>query len=138
MTERTASTITDAEQIRWQRDAAGVLTKLLELAAKRGLPAISWTVAEAGARLVGQCYRHPTEARRATFAAWREALGEPDTERENTTSGGIVHLAATWERGGSAGKGLRPLLSDRDGYQRASVVLSADIYADQAHQEPGQ
>ena len=49
-----------------------------------------------------------------------------------------MHLAATWERGGSAGKGLRPLLSDRDGYQRASVVLSADIYADQAHQEPGQ
>ena len=133
----TASTITDAEQIRWQRDAAGVLTKLLELAARRGLPAVSWTVADAGARLVGQCYRHPTEARRADFAAWREALGEPDTERENTTSGGVVHLVAVWDRGGSAGKGLRPLLSDRDGYQRASVVLAADIYAAD-DQEPGQ
>ena len=36
-------------------------------------------------------------------------------------------MVAVWNRGGSAGKGLRPLLSDRDGYQRAGVTLSADI-----------
>ncbi len=125
-----ASPISDAEQIRWQRDAAGVLGKLLELAAKRGLPAISWTIAPAGARLVGHCYRYPAETRRADFAAWREALGEPDTDRETTTGSGIVRLVAAWDRGGSAGKGLRPLLSDRDGYQRAAVVLSAEILPD--------
>jgi hypothetical protein len=124
------STITAAEQIRWQRDAAAVLGKLLELAAARGLPVISWTVANAGARLVGRCDRHSDEGRRAEWAAWREALGEPDTEREDTDRSGTVHLVAVWDRGGSAGKGLRPLLSDRDGYQRAGVVLSADIYED--------
>src|ERR1022692_2694876 len=124
------STITDAEQIRWQRDATAVLGKLLELAAKRGLPVISWTVAPAGARLVGHCYRHPDEDRRADFTAWRQALGEPDTEREDTDRSGTVHLVAVWDRGGSAGKGLRPLLSDRDGYQRAAVTLAADILPD--------
>ena len=129
-TEASASPITDAERIRWQRDATARLGKLLELAAKRGLPAISWTVADAGARLVGHCYRYPAETRRADFAAWREALGEPDTEREATTDSGIVRLVASWDRGGSAGKGLRPLLSDRDGYQRAGVVLSAEILPD--------
>jgi hypothetical protein len=41
-----------------------------------------------------------------------------------------VHLVAVWDRGGSAGKGLRPLLSDRDGYQRAGVTLAADIFPD--------
>jgi hypothetical protein len=124
------STITDAEQIRWQRDTAAVLGKILELAAKRGLPVISWTVAHAGARLVGHCYRQPAEARRADFAAWRQALGEPDTEREDTDRSGTVHMVAVWDRAGSAGKGLRPLLSDRDGYQRAAVTLAADIIPD--------
>jgi hypothetical protein len=121
------STTTDAEQIRWQRDAVAVLGKLLELAARRGLPVISWTVDHAGARLVGHCYRRPAERRRADYIAWREALGDPDTEHESTTSSGIVRMVAVWNRGGSAGKGLRPLLSDRDGYQRAGVTLSADI-----------
>src|ERR1035437_4611221 len=134
------STITDAEQIRWQRDTAAVLGKLLELAARRGLPVISWTVANAGARLVGHCYRHPDEDRRADFAAWREALGAPDTDREDTDRSGTVHLVAVWDRAGSAGKGLRPLLSDRDGYQRAAVVLVADIIpaGDDEDQEAGQ
>ena len=122
-----AASISGAEQIRWQRDAASVLGKLLELAAKRGLPAISWAIAPAGARLVGHCQRYPAETRRADFAAWRQALGDPDTERETTTGSGIVRLVATWDRGGSAGRGQRPLLSDRDGYQRAAVVLSAEI-----------
>jgi hypothetical protein len=41
-----------------------------------------------------------------------------------------VRLWAIWDRSGSAGKGLRPLLSDRDGYQRAGVVLMAEILPD--------
>lgn len=133
MTDQSDSTtvrITHAERIRWQRDATAVLAKLLELAAKQGLPAIGWSVQHAGARLVGECRALPYEQRRAEFAAWREALGEPDSDREGTTTSGSVRLAAVWERGGSAGKGLRPLLSDRDGYQRATVVLSADILPD--------
>jgi hypothetical protein len=54
----------------------------------------------------------------------------PDTEREYTDGSGMVHLYAVWDRGGSAGKGLRPLMSDRDGYQRAAVTLAADILPD--------
>lgn len=136
-TDRTASPISDAERIRWQRDATAVLGKLLELAAKRELPVISWTVASAGAGLLGRCLAYPSGQRRADFAAWREALGEPDAEREDTTGSGDVRLVAVWERQGSAGKGLRPLLSDRDGYQRASVTLAADIYADDDDPEAG-
>jgi hypothetical protein len=124
------STITDAERIRWQRDAVAVLGKLLELAAKRGLPVIGWSVHHAGAGLGGECLALPYERRRADFAAWREALGVPDTEREDTDRSGIVRMVAVWDRGGSAGKGLRPLLSDRDGYQRAGVVLTANILPD--------
>jgi hypothetical protein len=48
-TDTTTPRITTAEQIRWQRDAAGVLAKLLELAAKRGLPAIDRSVRHTGA-----------------------------------------------------------------------------------------
>jgi hypothetical protein len=136
----THTPIRDAEQLRWQRDAVAVLGKLLELAARRGLPVIAWRLAPAGAQLAGECHCYPVAARRAEFAAWRDALGEPDKEYEHTSSsGGAVRLTAVWDRGGSAGKGLRPLLSDRDGYQRASVVLVADIYAaDDDDQEAGQ
>jgi len=131
----TTPTIEDAERIRWQRDAVTVLAKLLELAAKRGLPVISWTVASAGAGLLGRCLAYPAGQRREDFAAWREALGEPDTAREDTTGSGDVRLVARWDRGGSAGKGLRPLLSDRAGYQRASATLLADIPADDEDQD---
>lgn len=140
-TDRPAYTpISHAERIRWQRDAAGVLGKLLELAASRGLPVISWTVGSAGARLHGQCMAHPARQGRADFEAWRKALGEPDSDREYepTKGSGEVRLIAVWDRGGSAGRGLRPLLSDRDGYQRAGVVLTASIWPDDEDQEAGQ
>ena len=136
MTETTASPVASAEQIRWQRDAAAVLGKLLELAASRGLPAIRWTIASAGARLAGHCERYPQDTRQADYAAWRDVLGEPDTEHETTTSGGTVRLVATWDRQGPAGKSLRPLLSDRDGFQRASVVLLAEILPDPDDEDP--
>jgi hypothetical protein len=129
-TDTATPRIANTERLRWQRDAAAILAKLLELAARRGLPVISWTVADTGARLVGHCYSHPAEGRRADFTAWRDALGEPDTDREHTASDGTVRLVAVWDRGGSGGKGLRPLLSDKDGYQRAGVVLSAEILPD--------
>jgi hypothetical protein len=137
-TDRPAYTpISHAEQIRWQRDAAGVLGKLLELAAKRGLPVISWTVGSSGAQLHGQCVAHPMGQRRADFEAWRDALGEPDSDREldHTPSADEIRLIAVWERGGSAGRGRRPLLSDRDGYQRAGVVLTASIWPDDEDQD---
>lgn len=127
---RGPSPITRAEQIAWQQDATAVLAKILELAAKRDLPVIAWTISYAGARITGHCYAEPPEQRRADFEAWRAALGEPDAAHENTMASGIVHLVATWDRGGSAGRGKRPLLSDRDGYQRAGVVLAADIRPD--------
>jgi hypothetical protein len=58
------SPVTGAEQIRWQRHAATLLGRLLELAAKRDLPAINWTVAT-GAALAGECLAHPHSDRRA-------------------------------------------------------------------------
>lgn len=137
-TRRGPSPITRAEQIAWQRDAAAVLARILELAAKRDLPVIAWTIGYAGARITGHCYAQTATQRRADFEAWREALGTPDSDREHAMSGGVVHLVATWDRQGAAGKGMRPLLSDRDGYQRAGVVLAADIYPDDDDQDQDQ
>jgi hypothetical protein len=39
-------------------------------------------------------------------------------------------MVAVWDRRGAVSKGLRPLMSDRDGYQRAGVTLAADIIPD--------
>ena len=64
----------NAEQIRWQRQAAALLGHLLELAAKNGLPPVTWTVQSAGASLVGQMLAHPYAQRRDHFTAWRDAI----------------------------------------------------------------
>lgn len=122
----TSPVITRTEQINWQRQAAIVLGRLLDMAAREDLPVISWTVAHAGARVVGTALNSVLEERRADWTAWRDALGAPDTEHEQENDG-VIRLSAKWDRG-AAGRGQRPLLSDREGYQMASVVLVADIY----------
>jgi hypothetical protein len=122
--------ISRAEQHRWQRQAAAVLVRLLEMAAREDLPVISWTVSYAGAVLTGAVLRIDDRGgagRRADWAAWRDALGMPDTERADEIPGGETRLVATWDRRGSA-RGQRPLLSDKDGFQMAGVVLTASIW----------
>jgi hypothetical protein len=60
----------NAEQIRWQRQAAALLGKLLELAAKNSLPPINWTVVNAGTTLHGECIAYPSHPlRREYFTA---------------------------------------------------------------------
>jgi hypothetical protein len=69
------TTARNAEQARWQRLAAALLGKLLELAAKEHLPAINWTVVNAGATLHGDCIAYPSQPlRREYFTAWRDAI----------------------------------------------------------------
>jgi hypothetical protein len=125
--------ITDAEQTAWQRQAVTVLGRLLELAAREGLPPIGWTVSYAGAQLNGTPpFTASPAARLAGWTAWRAALGEPDKEQEHQI-GGQTRLVAMWNRGRESVR--RPLLSDDDGYQMITLVLTADIYADDEDQE---
>lgn len=131
--------ITDAERIGSQRAAAAVLGRLLELAAREGLPVINWTVGSGGAHLAGEPLDTDPASRRAQWTAWRDALGEPDTEREHEFRGGETRLIAVWDRRGSGGRDRNPLLSDKDGYQMAGVVLAASIWsADDEDQAAGQ
>src|SRR5690242_13921260 len=120
--------VTHAEQIRWQRRAAEVLTRLLKLAAERDLPAINWTVTCAGAVLFGECLAYPHCDRRAPVQAWRQALGEPDTFREADLGHSGVQLTAVWDQRGNISR--NPLLSDKDGWQLAQVTISARILPD--------
>ena len=96
------STTTDAEQIRWQRDAVAVLGKLLELAARRGLPVISWTVDHAGARLVGHCYRRPAERRRAGYLLALCSKNNEEAIRTLSTRAQPVAALSAWSRSGTA------------------------------------
>jgi hypothetical protein len=95
--------ISMAERIRWQMQAASLLTQLLLRAAGAGLPAVAWTVAPAGSGLHGSCLVTETREgqRREHFEAWRAAVTaasgrEPDDDRETTTPGGETRLAAQW------------------------------------------
>jgi hypothetical protein len=124
-----------AEQIAWQRQAAMLLAKLLELAAKKKyLPAIDWKMAHAGATLHGDCSTgYPSALRREYFTAWRDAItaatgAEPDTDREHTMAGEETWLAGRWER---LPIDLNPLWRDlRPGSRAPSVrvVLTASIW----------
>jgi hypothetical protein len=97
-----AQSLLAAEQIRWQRLATALLTKLLELASKEHLPAINWTVVNAGATLHGEPIAHPHVLRREQFTAWREAIAtatgrSPDVDDEHTMRSGETRLVARWD-----------------------------------------
>lgn len=131
------SDITPAEQIRWQRQAATLLGKLLELAAKQGLPPVNWTVHSAGSALHGECTGYPAAARRGHFTAWRDAITtasgqDPDQDHEHEFSSGETRLAAGWER--------VPLdLGRRPGrlYPAVHVTLSASIWPGDPQEDQG-
>jgi hypothetical protein len=119
-----------SEQIAWQRVAAALLGKLLELAAKEHLPAINWTVVNAGATLHGECIAYPAEPlRRDYFTAWRDAMtaaaGQaPDADSETTTTAGEIRLMAHWEWLHIA------LTAGRRNDPAAHVTLTASIWPD--------
>jgi hypothetical protein len=63
-----------SDQIAWQRRAAGLLTQLLLRYSH--LPALSWTVGNAGCTLTGTVSTLPPEEEiRQAFAAWADVLG---------------------------------------------------------------
>lgn len=133
MTETTDQTAAarQSEQIAWQRVATALLGKLLELAAKEHLPAINWTVVNAGATLHGDCIAYPSHPlRRAYFTAWRDAIAAaagqaPEIDAEHTTGAGEIRLVARWEWLHvtlTAGKRRDPA---------AHVTLTASIWPDE-------
>jgi hypothetical protein len=88
--------ITSGERALWQRQAVGELTAILDT--QRDLPLIAWTVASAGAALLGRVNGLvPAAQARATFEMWRSALAL--TERAEVSSGaGITDLRAVAHR----------------------------------------
>jgi hypothetical protein len=107
--------ITNVDRTIWQRQAAQALVKLLDQAAKRELPYVSWQLG-AGRLLLGRFLDADMEARRAGFVAWARFLGIDDWQA--IACGGGV----TWLRGKSA-----DALRGAPGL-RCEVVISADVY----------
>jgi hypothetical protein len=80
------------DQIRWQRLAAALLGKLLELRAREGLQPIAWTVQSAGANLTGQMLSHPYARRREHHGGWKAATtsassSPPDHDHQHPFGG---------------------------------------------------
>lgn len=117
--------ITGAERIRWQRQAASLLTQFLERAAKEGLPVIAWTVGAYGAVLAGECLALPHAQRREHFDAWKAAItalgGAPAADREAAAGGGQTRLVAGWQQ-----VQIRP----GSAYPAVQVTLTASIWPD--------
>lgn len=128
--------MSDAEQIRWQRNAASLLGRLLEMAAKQGLPPVNWTVHSAGSALHGECTAHPLSVRRGHFTAWRDAITtasghSPDYDHKHEFSRGETLLTAGWRR--------IPLDLGRRSerlYPAVHVTLSASIWPEDPEEDP--
>ena len=123
--------ITDAERIRWQMQAASLLAKLLDRAAKDGLPAIAWTVTPAGSGLNGTCQELPYAIRGEHFEAWLAAISalagqEPEHDRETTTPAGETRRVVQWNA-----IPLRPGTR----YPAVRVTLTASIWPDDDEEE---
>lgn len=93
---------TDDDQVRWQRQAAALLGRLLELAALEGLPPVAWTVQTAGASVLGQVLSHPDAQRSEHLNAWKTAITAasgkiPDDDHEHTFDGGETRLTVSWQ-----------------------------------------
>ena len=87
--------ITAGERAAWQRRTARELAVILE--AHRDLPVIVWTVAAAGATLVGHVTTLVPGGRvRQVFDLWRAALML--TEHYETTAGSTTYLHAAANR----------------------------------------
>jgi hypothetical protein len=88
--------IIQADRVRWQRQAAGELARILD--AHPGLPAIAWTVGAAGCVLAGRVNGlAPAGQVRDVFDAWRAALALEE-HREHQLGGGATWLHAAARR----------------------------------------
>lgn len=88
--------ITNGERVGWQRRAAAELVRILDT--HRDLPLIAWSIASAGATLVGHVHSGAgTVQTREAFEAWRTALA---LGRRTETRGGLasVYLRAVADR----------------------------------------
>ena len=84
--------ITGADRVRWQRQAAGELARILD--AHPRLAAIAWTAGPAGCVLAGRVNGlAPGEQVRDVFDAWRAAL-VLEEHREHQFGGGVTWLHA--------------------------------------------
>lgn len=98
--------VTDTERLAGQFRALALLDGLLDRAIAEHLPPITWRIDTTG-QLKGQVYA--SSNRRETYARWRDAIGPPDTEREE-----FGRVTAAWER-----------------IDRVRVVLTADLRDDE-------
>jgi hypothetical protein len=140
MTTQPGDRIELAERISWQRQATILLAELLKLAAEQHLPAINWTVVNAGATLHGECIACPHPLRREWFTAWRDAITAVtstgrDTDSEHNFRSGETRLLALWKQ---VPIDLDPRWRDpRPGRRAPSVrvVLTASIWPDAENEE---
>jgi hypothetical protein len=111
--------VTQADRFGWQRAALRELAAMLE--AHPGLPAITWTIGPGGA-LAGRINGLTASAAevRATFFAWRDALGliEPAGQPVVGDSA-VTHLRASARRGA------------------VSVRLTANVFSDDSTDDAG-
>jgi hypothetical protein len=84
--------ITSEQRAGWQRRAAAELVRILDT--HRDLPLIAWSIASAGATLVG---RVGADGTRQVFDLWRAVLAL-DEHTEPGCAGGTVHLRAAADR----------------------------------------
>jgi hypothetical protein len=88
--------ITSAERAGWQRRAVAELVRILDT--HRDLPLVAWSIANAGASLVGHVHTRGGAAQaREAFEAWRVALG---LDERTEIRGGLasLHLRAVADR----------------------------------------
>ena len=100
MAHHDLSPVTQADRFHWQATAVRELAAILE--AHAGLPAITWTVGPGGAlsgRING--LTGSADEVRATFTAWRDALGLIEPVGQSVAGdGSVIHLRASARRGG--------------------------------------
>lgn len=123
--------ISSTQRIAWQRQSATLLGRLLELAAKKDLPPITWTVQTGGASLSGQVLSHPGAQRRERFDAWKAAITQasgrsPDHAHEHKFSGGETRLVTGWRHLPVKLGAKRDEL-----YPTVGVTLAASIWPDE-------
>lgn len=111
------SDITEADRIRWQRQAHIALGQFLDAATRQGLPAIAWTIATTGAitgTVIGLGVT--VDEQRKQFNAWVAFLEATPTER--TRRDGSATLYAKFEVDGEPAGAIRAELvppMDEDG-----------------------
>jgi hypothetical protein len=99
------------ERAGWQRRAVAELTTILDV--HRDLPGIAWTIAAAGATLIGHVNGPSSAGRvRQVFDLWRAALTL--TEHTSHPCGGTVFLRAVADRNRVRVRLTATLVDDED------------------------